>query len=280
MDRMNIAIITSDSFFSYLLISDVVQQRKDNIACIVITPSKIKGKSTWQSVKHVYKKTGWRNLMYKIVANLWVYFAEVLSKFDLVKHSVVPSNLAKKSDINLYYSQDCNDQSTLDYLQEKKIDVILSINVYQRILEPLLNLPKIAAVNNHFGLLPKYRGMAPYIWAMANGEKEFGLSVHHMVLDFDEGKLIKQKKMELAPHDSAMGVYIRGCMVARKMITEAVSELENNPKAGFAQEGKGSYFSMPTRECISNFFANGYQLWRIQDLVTVLRSSIDGVKLT
>ena len=218
--------------------------------------------------------------MYKVVAGLWVCFAEVLSKFGLVKHSVVPSNLAKKLNIDLYYSQDCNDQNTLDYLQEKNIDILMSINVYQRMQEPLLNLPKIAAINNHFGLLPKYRGMAPYIWAMANGEKEFGLSVHHAVLGFDEGKLIKQEKMALNPRDSAMGVYIRGCMVARKMITEAVNDLEIDPKAGFAQEGEGSYFSMPTRECINNFFANGYKLWRIKDLLAVLKSSIDGVKLT
>ena len=82
MDRTNanmrMAIITSDSYFSCLLISDLVKYHHDNIACIVITPSKVKGKSTLGSVLHVYKKTGFRNLVYKVVAGLWVYFAEAL----------------------------------------------------------------------------------------------------------------------------------------------------------------------------------------------------------
>ena len=276
---MRISIITSDSFFSYLLISHLVETQSENVACIIITPSKVKGKGTLGSVIHVFKKTGLSNLVYKIVAGLWVYFAEALHKLGLVHHCITPSNLAKRYGIDLYYSQDCNDETTLDYLRNKNIDVLLSINVYQRMLEPLLSLPKIAAVNNHFGLLPKYRGMAPYIWAMAHGEKEIGLSVHHMVLAFDEGKLIKQEKMPLKPKDSAMGVYIRACLIARKMITDAVTEVTQDPNTGFNQVGEGSYFSMPTRECITNLKKNGYCLWRIGDLLAILRNKLNGENL-
>lgn len=276
---MQIAIITSDSFFSYLLISDLVKQRHKDIKAIVITPSKVKGRGLFGSVLYVLKKTGWRNLTYKVISGLWVYFAEVLHKLGLVRHCITPSNIAKRYGISLYISQDCNDQPTLDYLRFQDIDILLSINVYQRMLEPLLSLPKITAVNNHFGLLPKYRGMAPYIWAMANGEKEIGLSVHHMVLEFDEGKLIRQEKMPLKPKDSAMGVYIRGCVIARKMISEAVGELEKNPKAGFEQVGEGSYFSMPTRQCIANLRPKGYRLCRIEDLLCVLHNNLGGEPL-
>jgi methionyl-tRNA formyltransferase len=154
------------------------------------------------------------------------------------------------------------------------IDIILSINVYQRMREPLLNLPKITAINNHFGMLPKYKGMAPYIWAMANGEKEIGLSVHHMVLEFDEGRLIKQEKLPLKPGDSAMGVYIRGCIVARKLISQAVAEVQKDANAGVNQQGEGSYFSMPTRDCISRLYKKGYRLWKLRDLIAVLKSKI------
>lgn len=272
---MRIAIITSDSFFSYLLISDLVSQRPEDIVSIVISPSRVKGKGTFGTVIHVLKKTGWRNLIYKVVASLWVYFAEALHKVGIVHHCVTPSNIAKRYNIDLYYTQDCNDDATLNYLRSKNIDILLSINVYQRMLEQLLSIPKIAAVNNHFGLLPKYRGMAPYVWAMANGEKEIGLSVHHMVLEFDEGKLIRQERMPLKKKDSAMGVCIRGCLIARKMISQAVDDLEKNPNAGFEQEGEGSYFSMPTRKCIADLYERGYCLWRVKDLISILKNKPD-----
>ncbi len=273
---MKIAIITSDSFFSYLLISDVVKARPNDISCIVITPGTVKGKGRVASVKHVLKKTGFRNLTYKLITYAWICFAEVLHKIKIIRHCITPSNFAAKYGIELFYSKDCNDEITLSYLRARDIDIILSINVYQRMHEPLLNLPKITAINNHFGLLPKYKGMAPYIWAMANGEKEIGLSVHHMVLEFDEGKLIKQERMPLKSGDSAIGVYIRGCMIARKMISQAVLEVDNNQDAGFIQQGEGSYFSMPTRDCISRLYKNGYCLWKLRDLLGVLKSQIEG----
>lgn len=276
---MKIGIITSDSFFSYLLISDLAKNRAEDITCIVITPSRVKGKGLFGSVKHVLKKTGWRNLIYKVVASLWVYFAEALHNIGIVRHCITPGNIAKQYNIDLCHTQDCNNDATLDYLRSKNIDILLSINVYQRMLEPLLSLPKITAINNHFGLLPKYRGMAPYIWAMANGEKEIGLSVHHMVLEFDEGKLIRQDRMPLNAKDSAMGIYIRGCLIARKMISDAVAAVEKDPKTGFEQTGEGSYFSMPTRECIANLRARGYSLWRVKDLLCILRKELDGEHL-
>jgi folate-dependent phosphoribosylglycinamide formyltransferase PurN len=279
MVRMRIAIITTDSFFSYLLISSIIKLRPNDVVSIIVTPSKVKGKGVFGSAFQVYKKTGWQNFSYKIVAGLWVYFAEILYKMGLLHHCVTPSNVAERYGINSYYSRDCNDEPTIAYLRKENIDVLLSINVYQRMHEPLLSMPKIAAINNHFGLLPKYRGMAPYIWAMANGEKEIGLSVHHMVLQFDKGRIIRQERMPLEPGDSAMGVYLRGCLIARKMIVEAVSEVEKNPRAGFEQTDEGSYFSMPTRQCIHDLKRRGYKLWKIKDLIAVLNNNFGGEPL-
>jgi folate-dependent phosphoribosylglycinamide formyltransferase PurN len=276
---MNIAILTTDSYFSYLLISDIVSQRPEDIACVIITPSRIKGKGELGTFMHVLKKTGWSNLSFKVIVYLWFIFAEFLHKIGIIKHCVIPSKLAKKFNISLFISNDCNDEQTFEYLKSKEIDFLVSINVYQRIQEPVLHLPSIAAINNHFGLLPNYKGMAPYIWAMANGEKEIGLSVHHMVINFDEGRLIKQERMPLYPRESSMQVYLRGCTIARKMITEAIALLEANPDYGIEQTGEGSYFSMPTRECIKNLKKCGYSLFRIKDLFTVFKKDINGERL-
>jgi len=66
-----------------------------------------------------------------------------------------------------------------------------------------------------------------------------------------------------------MGVYLKACAIARKLITEAVYELQENPDAGLDQTGEGSYFSMPTRKCIKNLKKNGFVLWRFKDLLSV-----------
>lgn len=270
---MKIVIITTDSYFSRLLMSELVEEKTDQIVSIVITPSRVRGKGLVGSVRHVYDKTGLKNLIYKVVGALWVYCAECLYNLGMIKHCITPTNLAKAKDIELFISSDCNDDRTYKYLALKDVDIIFSINVYQRIKRPLLELPKIAAVNNHFGLLPKYKGMAPYIWAMAKGENQIGLTIHHMAADFDEGELILQEKISVEAGDSAMGVYLRGCGVATTMINEAVNVLEKDKNYGIAQKGEGSYFSMPTRECVRDFYARGYKLWTFKDLFKILSAT-------
>ena len=49
------------------------------------------------------------------------------------------------------------------------------------ITEEILNVPRLGAFNMHGSLLPKYRGRAPINWAVLNGEKETGVTLHHMV---------------------------------------------------------------------------------------------------
>ena len=51
-----------------------------------------------------------------------------------------------------------------------------AVAAYGKILpQEVLDIPKIAPVNVHFSLLPKYRGPAPVNWAIMNGEEETGV---------------------------------------------------------------------------------------------------------
>jgi folate-dependent phosphoribosylglycinamide formyltransferase PurN len=279
VDFPRIGIITTDSFFSYLLISDLISRHPHAVATVVLMEPRIPGKSLVASVAEIALRTGFSNIFYKAIIRCRFKSALYLSRIGIVKHCVSPRRIAEKFGIEVFESNDCNDEKTLKYLRAKDIDILLSINVYQRMLEPLLGIPKTTAVNTHFGLLPFYKGVSPYIWAMANNEKEIGLTVHHMVHQFDEGRIIKQQKLPLKRGDSAMGVYHQGCLVARKMITDAVIALKENPAAGFDQVGAGSYFSMPTPECISRLKKNGFSLWNVRDFLFVFRSKHNGEML-
>ncbi len=67
---------------------------------------------------------------------------------------------------------------------------------YGRILkEETLKLPKIAPLNIHPSLLPKYRGPAPIERCMMNGD-EMGVSIIVMNERVDEGKIVTQEKIK------------------------------------------------------------------------------------
>lgn len=61
----------------------------------------------------------------------------------------------------------------------------------------LLALPKIAALNIHHSLLPKYRGPSPAPTAILNGDKISGVSVIKMSEELDAGDILSQKEYEL-----------------------------------------------------------------------------------
>ncbi len=67
----------------------------------------------------------------------------------------------------------------------------------RKITEPLLSTPKKGFVNYHPGPLPKYKGPTETDDAIKNKEMQWGVTVHHMNENYDTGKIIQIKKIDL-----------------------------------------------------------------------------------
>lgn len=62
-----------------------------------------------------------------------------------------------------------------------------------RIPAPALVTARLGGINVHPSLLPRYRGPIPIHWAIRNGDREIGVTVHRMDERFDTGNLIVQR---------------------------------------------------------------------------------------
>ena len=71
-------------------------------------------------------------------------------------------------------------------LQALAPDYIFSFYYRYMIPAQILACAKIAALNMHGSLLPKYRGRAPVNWAILHGETETGATLHIMEEKPDE----------------------------------------------------------------------------------------------
>ena len=70
-----------------------------------------------------------------------------------------------------------------------------AVAAYGKILpQEVLDIPKIAPVNVHFSLLPKYRGPSPVNWAIMNGEEETGVDTMLMDAGMDTGDILLTAK--------------------------------------------------------------------------------------
>ncbi|MBW1646259.1 MAG: methionyl-tRNA formyltransferase, partial [Deltaproteobacteria bacterium] len=71
---------------------------------------------------------------------------------------------------------------------------------YGRIIPPaMINLPRQAAINVHPSLLPAYRGPAPLVWCLLNGEEKTGVTVQLLAEKVDTGAILLQEEFILPP---------------------------------------------------------------------------------
>ncbi len=80
---------------------------------------------------------------------------------------------------------------------------------YYRFLlpEPVLNAAALARSTCTASLLPKYRGRAPVNWVLVNGERETGVTLHHMVARADAGDIVAQRACAIDDRDTALTLY-------------------------------------------------------------------------
>ncbi|MFJ6102554.1 methionyl-tRNA formyltransferase [Streptomyces sp. NPDC092359] len=74
-----------------------------------------------------------------------------------------------------------------------RADLIVCYGFPWKLPEAVLRATRLGAVNVHTSLLPRYRGPLPVNWAIRNGDRETGVSVHWMESEFDSGGILAQE---------------------------------------------------------------------------------------
>ena len=115
---------------------------------------------------------------------------------------------------------------------------------YRRMLgAPMLSTARRGALNMHGSLLPKYRGRAPVNWAILNGERETGVTLHHMTLRPDAGDLVEQQRVPIGPDDTAKEVFDRVSTAAAIALDRALPAILDGTAPRRTNDlAAGSYF--------------------------------------
>ncbi len=89
------------------------------------------------------------------------------------------------------------------------------INVNSTVIIPadVLKLFAGRSLNFHPGLLPEYAGLHTHQWAIRNGEREFGVTVHRMEERIDAGAIVGQQRFPIGPDDTGLSLFSR-CLAA------------------------------------------------------------------
>lgn len=97
------------------------------------------------------------------------------------------------------------------------------------ILPPeVFQLPRLGTINIHPGWLPRYRGAAPDMWAIRNGDDEVGVTVHRVDEGMDTGPILARRGgVPLDEDATRASLRDRLAPVVRDLLTEALAKVVN-----------------------------------------------------
>jgi methionyl-tRNA formyltransferase len=117
-----------------------------------------------------------------------------------------------------------------------KPDIIVVVAFGHIIPENILAIPKIATINIHASLLPKYRGPAPIQWAIINGERETGVTTMLMDEGLDTGDILLSSKIKIFSDDTSGTLHDRLADLSANLLIQTIESIETGDITPISQD--------------------------------------------
>lgn len=151
--------------------------------------------------------------------------------------------IAQRYNLPLFKEKNINNKNFVRIVEELKPDLITVVNFQQILKDEIIKIPTKGCINTHASLLPKYRGRAPLNWAMINGEKETGVTVHYIDTGIDTGDIILQKKIKIEEDDYIGDLLDKIKKIYPLIVEEAIGKIQKDEVNPIKQDlSQGFYF--------------------------------------
>jgi len=96
-----------------------------------------------------------------------------------------------------------NDPTFIERLKALGPDIIIVADYGEILGEALRKLPRIGIFNLHASLLPRYRGAAPVVGALLQGDPETGVTLFRIIRGLDQGPVVDRLATPIGPLETA-----------------------------------------------------------------------------
>ncbi len=137
--------------------------------------------------------------------------------------------LALQRNIPVFQPENFREDETVQQLRDLQPDVV-AVVAYGRILpQRVLDIPPRGCINIHASLLPRYRGSAPYQWAVLDGCKETGVSAQFMQLAMDAGDVIDCARTPIGENETAGQLLDRLAVLGAELLSKTLGRVAEGP---------------------------------------------------
>ena len=116
---------------------------------------------------------------------------------------------AAKLGLPTWPAQLVKDPLLAERMRAEEVDLLLNVHSLYVIPGTVLGAPRIGAFNLHPGPLPRYAGLNAVSWAIYQGERSHGVTVHWMAPEIDAGPIAYQSLFPIDENDTALSLAAR-----------------------------------------------------------------------
>lgn len=153
--------------------------------------------------------------------------------------------VAVAAGIPVFQPENFREEETVEQLRALQPD-ICAVVAYGRILpQKVLDVPKYGCINIHASLLPKYRGSAPYQWAVLDGLTETGVTAMYLTREMDAGDIIDVSKTPIGENETAGELLDHLAVLGAELLSRTLTRFERGKVPATPQDAAGvSYAPM------------------------------------
>ena len=157
--------------------------------------------------------------------------------------------LAEESGLPVLQPARLKTTEAINWVKALQADLLVLAFVTDFVPNEMIEAVTHGGINYHPSLLPKYRGGSAINWAIINGEKKTGVTIHFIDNGIDTGPILLQKEVSIEPDDTLKSVYFKKLYpLGIEMIPEAVRLIREGKAKPFPQDNTKASFQPVIKE--------------------------------
>jgi methionyl-tRNA formyltransferase len=156
-----------------------------------------------------------------------------------------------------------------DFIHRSDPNIIFVIGWHHMIPRSLTE--KYLVIGIHASLLPRYRGGAPLVWAMINGETQSGVTLFRFNESVDGGPIIDQQSFSIESHEAIADVLVKAEVTSLDVTKRFFSEVSDVGRVRTTSQSLSDWPIWPQRTPTDGFI-DPTQTWTTERLYNFIRA--------
>lgn len=177
----------------------------------------------------------------------------VVTRSDKVRgrgNKVISTPVKKYAEENniQVFERDFLRQDDESWIKDLNADFFVVVAYGAILPQYILDLPKIAPINIHASLLPKYRGASPIESVIKDGQDKTGITYMKMVKALDAGDIYKVFELSIGENETFDSLNERLCNLSKETIVDVLYGIESGELKSYPQADGETYVGKISKE--------------------------------